>query len=191
MGDLRIGGVPNGVHTGSDPLVRDVMDEDDRVDDGARGEQIFEITAHSVGGMISVDEREVDVATLLGEPLQRSGQQLAWVARVEDYVRHLPDQHLRGGETEGMHLFRVRSDASQAATVRRPDLDRKPWFALCEHALHRRPLTKRHLPDGIAEDPHVAPDGLLRRRLDSIRQGSHYCIGTHAPRTPRPQSSLR
>jgi hypothetical protein len=105
--------------------------------------------------VVTVDEREVHVATGCGELGEQLRQQQMAVADVQvDVRRHVADRRL---EVEGMDLGAVGGDRAEAATLRGAELDRQRRPQRGHDALDGGPFAEGHLPVGGAEE--VGPAG--------------------------------
>ena len=150
--DLRASGVVDGFHAGAHGRVARVVGEDRRVRQRRRVEQVLDVAAHAVGGVVAVDEHEVDVAPGGRELGEEGGQQLVRVAGVQRDVRQRAGLEHGLEEVEGVHLGGVRGDQPEGRTLRRPDLDRQSRLQRRQHALERRPLAAGHLRLGQLVD---------------------------------------
>jgi hypothetical protein len=109
-----------------------------------RGQQVDDVRPHPLGGVVPVDEDEVDVATLGLEATHQVRNQLPAVADVQLGVCRRRD--LRLGDVDRMDLLAVSGDALQAATLGRADLDCESRLELAEKPFDDRSLPQRHLP---------------------------------------------
>ena len=111
------------VESRPDDFVGRVVDQDDCASDCFGREHVVDISAHSLGRMISVHKREVDVATSTSERGEVLRKQRVAIACVQYHIRELLDWPGGLNKIEGMDLAAVRGDTPQRTTLSRADLD--------------------------------------------------------------------
>jgi hypothetical protein len=133
------------IESRTDGFVGRVVDQDHCASDGSGREQVVDISAHSLGRVISVHKREVDVATSIRERGETLWQQRVAIARVQYHVREVVDWQRGLNEIEGMDLAAMRGDTPQRTTLSRADLDCELRLELGQDSIERRPLAEGHL----------------------------------------------
>lgn len=132
-------------------LVVRVVHED--VGGAQRGgvQQLLDVLAGAGGGVVTVDEREVDGAALGLERAQYLGEQHVAVTDVKGDVRVVRRIYLRV-EVEGVDFLAVGGDAIQRTALGGADLDGELGLDLAQQPLDGQALAVGHLPVRAAHD---------------------------------------
>jgi hypothetical protein len=121
---LAMGAEVDSIKAGSDTYVERVVKQNHRASDARRLEQVEDVPPNARGGVVAVDEREIDVHTTRGELPEDLRQRHMAVPDVERDVREAGRRQVwMALEVECVYAFAARADRLETAAPIAPDLD--------------------------------------------------------------------